>query len=156
MIIDNTNYQIGNKAMASVLLLYYHLLDEGGITNDQTVYIDPKDFNGFDFLSVKLKESTNLSLDIDESLIREGAIIYLLCDLNDIIGEYQKDYNSQPYTKKIINALSSLKDPAISEIKLLLNFVTVKESEFNYSEYNEILKVIYKKYVYNFFKQKME
>jgi len=141
--------------MASVLLLYYHLLDEGGITHDQTVYVDPEDFNGFDFLSVRLKEDTNESLDINESLLREGAIIYLLCELNDIIGEYDKDFNSQPYTRKIINALSGLSVSPISEIKLLLDSISVPETEFNYSEYNEILKVIYRKYVYNFFKRKL-
>ncbi len=61
MIIDETNYEIGNKAMASVLLLYYHLLDEGGITNDQTVYIDPNDFNGFDFINLELKADYELN-----------------------------------------------------------------------------------------------
>lgn len=155
MVIDNTNCHIGNKAMASVLLLYYHLLDEGGITHDQTVYIDPEDFNGFDFLSVRLKENTNESLNISESLLREGAVIYLLCELNDIIGEYDKDFNSQPYTKKITNALLGLSVSPISEIKLLLDSISVPETKFNYYEYNEILKVIYKKYVYNVFKSKL-
>ena len=155
MVIDDTNYQVGNKAMASILLLYYHLLSEGGISNDQTVYIDPNDFNGFDFLNVELQESKNQNLDINENLIKEGAIIYLLCDLNDLIGNYDENYNSQPYVKKIINALSSLNNAQIPEVTLLLNSVSVPETEFNYSEFNEILKVIYKKYVYDFFKHKL-
>lgn len=31
MIIDSSNVAIGNRAMAAVLLLYYHLRAEGGI-----------------------------------------------------------------------------------------------------------------------------
>ena len=50
MVIDKDNCHIGNKAMASVLLLYYHLIKEGGFTNDQTIYIDPDDFNGFKYI----------------------------------------------------------------------------------------------------------
>jgi hypothetical protein len=155
MIIDNTNYKIGNKAMASVLLLYYHLLDEGGITNDQTVYLDPKDFNGFDYLGVEVKEITNESLDLDEALIREGAIIYLLCDLDDVIGEYDKDFHSQPLTKKIIEALNDHEHTPIPEVASLLKHVLVVESDFNYTEYNQVLQSIYRKYVHGFFAKKL-
>ncbi len=49
MIIDSSNVAIGNRAMAAVLLLYYHLRAEGGVTHDQTVYLTALDFNGFDF-----------------------------------------------------------------------------------------------------------
>ncbi len=155
MIIDNTNYEIGNKAMASVLLLYYHLLDEGGITNGQTVYLDPKDFNGFDYLGVEVIENTNESLDLDEALIREGAIIYLLCDLDDIIGEYDEDFHSQPFTKKIIEALKNHENSPIPEVAALLKHVSVAESDFNYAAYNQILQSIYRKYVHGFFTKKL-
>ena len=62
--------------MASVLLLYYHLIQENGFTNDQTVYIDTQDFDGFSFLDVKVDES--YCVEIDELLLREGAIIFLI------------------------------------------------------------------------------
>ena len=155
MIINNKNYQVGNKAMASVLLLYYHLLDEGGITDGQTVYIDYEDFNGYDFLGVELKEESNESLDINETLIREGAIIYLLCDLNDFICDYNEDYLSQPITKKIITALKEHKDTPIQEVTNLLKTISVPESELNYVNYNDVLQSIYKKYVYGFFVKKL-
>lgn len=155
MIIDDTNFEIGNKATASVLQLYYHLLDEGGITNDQTIYIDSNDFNGFDFLNFKINENTNVNLDLDEELIKEGAIIYLLCDLNDIICEYDEDFHSQSKTKKIIDVFNGLEQLSIPETELLINQISVREMEFNYSKYNEILQDIYKRYVYGFFKKKL-
>jgi hypothetical protein len=155
MIINNTNYEIGNKAMASVLLLYYHLLDAGGITNDQTVYLDPKDFNGFDFLNVEVKEQANESLDLDESLMREGAIIYLLCELDDTIAEYDEDFHRHPHAKKIMEALKGHEHSPIPEVALLLKQLSVAESEFCYSEYNESLQRIYTTYVHGFFTKKL-
>ncbi len=155
MKIDDTNFETGNKAMASVLLLYYHLIDEGGITNDQTVYLDPKDFNGFDFLDVEVKEQANWSFDLDEALIGEGAIIYLLCELNDIIGEYNEDFHRQPQTMKIIEVLKSHEYSPIAEVALLLNHVLVAEAEFNYQQYDVVLQSIYKKYVRDFFAKKL-
>jgi hypothetical protein len=155
MIIDNTNYEIGNKAMASVLLLYYHLLNEGGITNDQTVYLDQNDFNGYDFLGLEVREGSGRNLDLDEALIREGAVIYLLCDLDDIIGEYDEDFHSQPQTKKIIGALKEHGTSPISEVALLLELIAVPENEFNHSSYDLILQGIYKKYVHGFFVKKL-
>ncbi|CCK76367.1 hypothetical protein OLEAN_C21910 [Oleispira antarctica RB-8] len=155
MIIDNTNYEIGNKAMASVLLLYYHLLNEGGITNDQTVYLDQNDFNGYDFLGLEVREGSGRNLDLDEALIREGAVIYLLCDLDDIIGEYEEDFHCQPQTKKIIGALKEHETSPISEVALLLELIAVPENEFNHPSYDLILQGIYKKYVHGFFVKKL-
>lgn len=155
MIIDNLNYEIGNRAIAWILLLYYHLLDEGGITHDQTVYLNQNDFNGFDFLDIEVRNPENMSLGLDEKLIKEGSIIYLLCELNDMITEYERDYNSQPFTQKICKALKLYKNTPIPEVGLLLKQVLVAESEFNFSAYNEILQDIYKKYVHGFFAHKL-
>ncbi|MVF14850.1 hypothetical protein FT643_22190 [Ketobacter sp. MCCC 1A13808] len=154
MIIDSTNYKIGNQAMANVLLLYYHLLDEGGITNDQTIYLDPEEFNGFDFLDFEVNNS-GVNHGIDETLVKQGAIIYLLCDLNDMIAEYDQDYGLQPITKKICSALKTHESIPIPEVKPLLNTVLVPESEFNCSAYNEILQNIYRKYVHDYFSKKL-
>ncbi len=154
MIINDINYKIGNTAMASVLLLYYHLLNEGGITNDQTVYLDPKDFDGFKFLGVEVKSSSSISLDLDEKLIREGAVIYILCDLNDIVCEFE-DFQSQPEIHKYIEVLKRHADSPIVEVSLLLKHISMPEKEFNYSKYNEVLQGIYKKYVYEFFVNKL-
>ncbi len=84
MIINDDNYIEGNKAVASALLLYYHLATEGCFCGDETVYIDPLLFNGFRYLNVVVEESHHP--EINEKFLREAAIIYLLCDLNDMIS----------------------------------------------------------------------
>ena len=154
MIIDDTNYQIGNKAMANVLLLYYHLLREGSINYAQTVYLDHDDFDGFKFLDVEVQES--YSPEIDETLIREGAVTYLLCELNDVITEYYEDNTMQPLTEKIYKALKAQKNELIPEVDLLLKYVMVAETEFDFTEYNKILQGIYKKYGHGFFVSKLK
>lgn len=155
MIFDSTKCDAGNKAMASVLLLYYHLLEEGGITNDQTVYLDPEYFNGFDFLGSKVVETEYESLDLDERLINEGAVIYLLCDLNDTLAEYDEDFKSHPSYKKIVASLTPYKSAPIPELEALLEQVAVGGKEFDYNTYNQILQDIYTKYVRGFFIDKL-
>ena len=153
MIIDSTNCEVGNKAMASVLLLYYHLLSESGITHAQTVYLDPADFNGFDFVGAQVSENENI--EIDEALIREGAAIYLLCELNDIIVEYDEDFHIQPLFKRIVNTLKAQAASSIPEVEKILDQLLVPDLDLDYAKYNEILQGVYKKYVYGFFSKKM-
>ncbi len=153
MIIDDTNYEIGNKAMASVLLLYYHLLREGGITNDQTVYIDHNDFDGFSLLNLEIEESQKA--DLDEELIKVGAIIYLICDLNDMITEYKDDYLKQPITINVLEALKGIEKDLIPEVTEMISLVSISESELNYAKYNDILQRIYTKYVHGFLANKL-
>ncbi|MCC5851169.1 MAG: hypothetical protein JJU29_24015 [Verrucomicrobia bacterium] len=136
------NVEVGNKAMVSALLLYYHLLIEGGITHDQTVYIDPEDFDGFSFLAVKVQEN----LDIDESFIREAAVIRLLCDLNDMIEEFENEFWLQPISKQIITAFDAVTLFAIPETFSLFENIS-KHDHMDYQEYKRCLDLIYKKYV---------
>ena len=151
MVIGEKNYQIGNRALASVLLLYYHLLHEGGITSDQTVYLDRNDFDGFSFIDTRVNES-KMSLDIDEHLIREGAEIYLLCELNDMVGEFEEDFLSHEFTRKIIESLYKREIKAVPEIDDIINLVLAGEKALDYSEYNSKLVFIYRAYVYSRFK----
>lgn len=111
--IDIENAAMGNRALASVLLLYYHLLREGGITNDQTVYVNSEDFDPFKYVGAEV--SIELS-DIDQKLLQEGAVVLLLCDLNDLIGEYESDYLKQPHVKRILAALSDGCEAVVPEI----------------------------------------
>ena len=153
MIIDSQDYEVGNKAMAAVLLLYYHLLDEGGITNDQTVYVGSLGFNGDEFLEVEIREEDGESLDIDVDLIRKGAIVYLLCELNDVIGELEDEFHQHPHTKKLLAALDRHQDQPIPEVSQILELVSV--AELDYSRFNDALQSIYRKYVRGFFAGKL-
>ena len=143
MIIGEKNYSLGNMAMASVLLLYYHIVKSGGISNDETVYIDTQ-FNPYNFLDVVVDE--NYQTDIDQQLIREGAIVCLVCDLNDMISEYEDTYLEQLITQHIFSAYTNGLLSAIPEANELIDLVSNGPS-FDNGEYSSILKTIYSKYV---------
>lgn len=146
MTIDTNTISKGNQAMASVLLLYYHLLQDGGFANDQTVYLRDAQFNGFDYIDVRVVEE--YQTDIDELFLREAAVIYLLCDLNDVIGEYETDFLSQPSTQTIIASLSNSTAPStVSEINKILEFFHTTEDDFDHKGFNDTLSLIYSKYV---------
>lgn len=145
MVIDASNYRQGNKAMASVLLLYYHMIMDGGFGNDQNVYIDPNDFDGFSYLNVQVVE--DYRLDIDEQLLREGAIVYLLCDVKDVIAEHEDDYLREDLIKKVIALHKDGKFTAIPEAAELLRVVDVPPSTLDYANFNNVLHDIYNKYV---------
>ena len=150
MIIDDSNYSLGNKAMAAVLLLYYHLLKESGITNDQTIYIDSIDFDPFQYLDVTVTEK-NCTFDINKKLLREGAIIHLVCDLNDMITEYSDSYLQQEITINIITEFKKGNMISIPEITELIKVINVKETDLDYKSYSLLLEKIYNKYVVDFF-----
>ena len=135
---------IGNKALASILLLYYHLCIEGNFSGDETVYIDSEDFNGFDFLQVEIDSSI---IDIDQKLIREGAVIYLLCDLNDLVVEHEQSFMSLEHTQKILEAARGGKMSEIPETKILFGLFDTNETSFDFVKYNDTLRGIYSKYV---------
>lgn len=144
------NSVVANRAMASVLLLYYHLLREGGITNDQTVYINAEDFDPFKYLSVKVSDDLS---DVDELLLREGAAIHLLCDLNDIVGEYETDYLKQPYTKRILAALGAVPDVSVPEALDIARMVASGESSLHYPDLSLRLAAVYQRYVAGRFRE---
>ena len=149
MKIGAENTMIGNEAMASILLLYYHIASNGGISNDETVYLDPDKFNGFDFLQVEVEECC--SLEIDERLIQQGAVVYLLCELNDMISEYEDCYLRQDITKKILIAADEGKFSSLPEANELVELVSVSEEALNYETYQELRDHIYRKYVLDIF-----
>jgi hypothetical protein len=142
--IDSTNYSTGNRAMASVLLLYYHLLRDGGITNDQTVYVDHGDFNAFDFLGVTAAPDDN---EIDVELIREGAVIYLLCDLDDAMADNGNYFRQAPYFQRIVAALTARPPSCVPEATAILRLISASEAESFQEEYRALLTTVYERYV---------
>jgi hypothetical protein len=149
MIIDKNNDSIGNTAMASVLLLYYHLLRERNIAKNKTIYIDLEDFDGFSFLDINVDDD---KLNIDVELIREGAVIYLLCDLNDMILEYKDNYLSQPLAKRIINEIENKTSKNVPEADEIVQLLSSGDKQMDYSKYTILLSNIYNKYVLGRFK----
>lgn len=149
MRIDSTNYESGNKGMAAVLLLYYHLANCGGFTGDETVYIDPTIFDGFSFLDVEVKDG--YEGEINQSLLRQGAIIFLLCDLNDLISQYQDNFLSFDLTKRILKLFEEGRLSAIPETKRLFDLFQKNEAEFNFDEFYSIMRQIFNLYVVEVF-----
>lgn len=138
------NAAVANRATASVLLLYYHLLREGGITADQTVYVDPDDFDPFAFLSAEVSEDL---ADVDASLLREGAIVHLLCDLNDLVGEHEDDPLGHSLTKRILSAAAAGRFEAVPEAVVITSLVAAGEARVRYPELREGLARVYERYV---------
>jgi hypothetical protein len=151
MVIDRDNYTEGNKAMASVLLLYYQVITGGGIFADETVYVDPEDFEGFNYLDVKVKDGNEL--EISEKLLREGAVVYLLCDLNDMVSEFDEDYLDQILTQKIISAFENGLLSAVNGADNLVKLVRDSNYQLDYDKYRDLLDSIYEKYVVGNFRQ---
>ena len=137
--------------MASVLLLYYHLASSGGFTGDETIYIQPKDFDGYTYLETEVTDG--YENEIDQKLINEGAVIYLLCDLNDMVSEFEESFLLQQTTKNIIKAHNDGRLTAIPETNDLFNLFKTTESDFNYEAYFEIMRNIINKYVVGTFSE---
>ncbi|MCH9651875.1 MAG: hypothetical protein K0U98_26840 [Deltaproteobacteria bacterium] len=151
MFIGDENYNLGNEAMAWVLLLYFHLAQEGGFSHAETVYVDAKRLNGYDFLRTKVDERHKI--EIDEDLIRQGAVIFLICDLNDMISDHEDDFLSQELTKKILRSYDCGDFDSIPESKELIETIRASESKMNYEIYRGVLDKIYTKYVLGVFKK---
>lgn len=134
-----------NRAVASVLLLYFHLLREGGFSNDQTVYVNSDDFDPFAYLLVEV--SADINLEVDQSLLREGAVIHMLCDLWDTVGEFDSDYLRQPSVKRILGALEQAQGGAIPESMKITSMLRAGESNLDYPELAQALSEIYQRYV---------
>ncbi|NVJ61741.1 MAG: hypothetical protein HWE27_15205 [Gammaproteobacteria bacterium] len=151
MKIGDLNYMEGNKAVAQALLLYYHLAREGCFSGDETVYIDPETFDGFRYLDVVVED--NYNPEINEKFLREAAIIFILCDLNDEITEHDDSFHYAEITKKAIAKHKEGLMTAVSEIDVIFSLLDSDEANFDFSKYNEVLREIYDKYIFGFFKQ---
>lgn len=144
MTIDTNNAAQGNQSMASVLLLYYHLLQDGGFGNDQTVYIQAQ-FDGFEYIHVEV--SAECAQEIDRQLLREGAVISLLCDLQDAIGEHENDFLSFPAVQKIISSLANDGVSVMPEVQDILHVLQTDEQSFDHAGLSHSLAVIFDTYV---------
>ena len=144
-LVISENYEQGNKAMACVLLLFYHLSEEGGFIGSETVYIDRDLFNGFDYINVSVADSN--SNEISEELLRTGAVVYLLCDLNDMVCEFPDEFLDSSFTKKVIDILELKGCLIIPELNSIIKLFKATESEFDYRKYYAALELIYNKYV---------
>jgi hypothetical protein len=145
MLIGFDQAMSANRAMAAVLLLHYHLLREGGVSHDQTVYIDADHFDPFVWLDVEL--TAELAVDVDADLLREGAVIHLLCDLNDAVADFDADCLAQPLVARIFAAWRDGRLSAIPEAGDVVAMVAACRDGLDYPLLAERLAGIYQRHV---------
>lgn len=145
MRIDFETCSAGNRAMASVLLLYYHLIREGGLTHDQTTFVNADDFDAFAFLDVVVADE--VAHEIDQALLREGAAVHLLCDLNDCVAEFPDDFLRQPLTQRIIAACDAGRLSAIPDAAAIVTLVRRAEDALDVGELARRLGDVYERWV---------
>lgn len=136
---------LAGNLQTSALLLYYHLATEGWFSHDETVFIDPELFDAFRFLDVEVDEDH--SVDIDQTLLREAAVICLLCELNDTISEHEDSFRSTPTVRKIVAAHAEGKLSAVPEASKVLELLESTEKDFDYARYHQVLELIFDQYV---------
>lgn len=141
MLIGPGDAQVGSRAMASVLLLYDHLLRGGGISNDETVYVEPEAFDAFDFLDVEV--AAEHGSEIDQQLLREGAVVHLLCDLNDMISEFDGNFLAQPLVCRILEAHAEGRVRAVPEFDEVVNLLSAGEANVDHSRYRQLLAQVF-------------
>ncbi len=143
--INRQNIQVGQKAKTALLRLYSTLIEEQGFDHAQADFIDPDDFDGFSFLDVEVTEG----VDIDQRLLRQGAIIFLLCHLHDMIEEFDDDFLNQEFSQRIISQFRDGKMVAIPEVAEVMALIDTEDGTFDYKVYRGLLDKIYRYYVYN-------
>ena len=134
--------------MGTVLFLYYKMIEEGGFLAGQSSYINHDDFNAYDFINVAVNELGNESLGIDGKLLRQGAVIALLCYVHNSISEEDLVPSENDVSIKLLVKYGAT---IIPEISAYLSCVLTQDNDINYDLYNKILNAIYEKYVKGIF-----
>jgi hypothetical protein len=71
----------------------------------------------------------------------------MLCDLNDIVGEYESDYLKQPHMKRIFAAFRAVPSSPVPEVQGIVSMVEAGESNLDYEAFSQQLAAVYKRYV---------
>lgn len=149
------DYMKASMAKAAVLLIYTDLIQEGGCFGiDSTAAIPAveyfEEFNGFNFLNCTAIHEGHCTAKVLD-LIREGAVIFLLCDLSDSMGMYEEDYLMHPHVQNIIKAYNDGLLDVIPETKELFALLEVPKKQLKWPEFINLNKAIYNKYVLGWF-----
>ena len=118
MVVDESNCEFGRDAMMHASFFYYQLLEEGGFSCGQTSYWMFDGATCWDLLDFKVIEPKGVSLGIDDTFIREAALIYILCMLvNEYAESEAQDYpNADDHLLKVISEKGLGLIPEISQI----------------------------------------
>ncbi|WP_445365672.1 hypothetical protein ACJJJB_02480 [Microbulbifer sp. ANSA001] len=142
MIVDESNCEFGREAMMYASFFYYQLIEEGDFSCGQTSYWLFDSFSCWDLLDLKVIESEGVSLGVDETFIREAALIYILCML---VNQYE-ELEPEEYPKSEDQAVIVIKDKGldlIPEVSQILDSI----DKGNLELLNAAMGIIFKKYV---------
>jgi hypothetical protein len=106
--------------------------------------VNAEDFDPFKYLAVQVSDELT---DVDQTLLQEGAAVHLLCDLNDLVGEFESDYLQQPLVKRIVSALSAVQGNPIPEAAAIASMAAAGETVLNYQHLALRLTEVYERYV---------
>ena len=131
--------------MASLLLLYYRLALEGGFENGVINHVDITEFNLMEMLEVEVAE--DCADYIDAYFLREGAAIFILCALHDMIAQYPKDFLSHELTQNIILQYRRGRFASVPESREIFKLLEKPEDKIDYDAYEKCLDDIFEQYV---------
>ncbi len=129
---------------------YYQLIEEGGFCPEQTSYWLLEDYTCWELLDFEVDEPKGVSFGIDSNFIKEAAIIYIVCMLDNYYFELEE--HEWPTTDdETINVLNIDGKKMIPELDELIQCVLPKSGKINFERYHAAQKLIYDKYVYGRF-----
>jgi hypothetical protein len=142
VIVDESNCEFGRDAMMHATFFYYQLLEEGEFSCGQTSYWLFDDCTCWELLDLKVIEPKGVSLGVDETFIREAALVYILCML---VNQYT-ELEPQEYPKvgdHLLEVIEKKGLALIPEISQILESV----SNINLDNFNDSMAVIFNIYV---------
>jgi len=151
VVVDESNCEFGRDAMMHASFFYYQLLEEGGFSCGQTSYWLFDAATCWDLLDFKVVEPKGVSLGIDDTFIREAALVYILCMLVNQYAESEpQDYpNADDHLLRVVKEKGLVLIPEISQI-----IECVKNTDLD--GFNSSMVVIFNSYVKGRFAKLME
>lgn len=142
MIIDKSNYEFGRDAMMHASFFYYQLIEEGGFSCGQTSYWLFDGCTCWELLNLKVIEPSGVSLGINETFIREAALIYILCML---VNQYE-ELEPEEYPKSDDRAVILIRDKGVTLIPEVSQIIDSIDNG-NIEHFYTAMSAIFKKYV---------
>lgn len=152
MKIDWNNFELNQqttKVCKDIIWLYKDLLDEGGFTHNNIWQVGVVDSA---YLNIII--SDNEDFKINEKLLRQGAFIYLVCELNDLLYEENYTLQTQQELTEKLSTVSFLNDEKkLIEVALeaMEKRITIWDNNSSIKEFQHLSTYFYMTYVVKYF-----
>lgn len=140
------DHQEVSQAMRDILFLYVEMAESyAGLGHA----VDTGTFDPYQYLDAEVDPSFESSFPVDIDVLRQGAVIAILCRLYDIWCEVE-DLNDAS-TSALRVALAQGRFWRFPEVNQLLTEAFKRNPPFEDPWLHEVLKPIYRTYVANYF-----